>query len=435
VAGRRTRGSGPGTATPWGVGGGRRHGPRKRGAESKAEAQERGPEATLDCRPQGPGGFSPFYRPEPLSSGPEVRMYHLRGSLTRNTNLQIQVLGNASEAVTLNRPKRHHVTPESYLNNFASLAPAQKSPRLSVLIRRTGVIEHQVKTKDIFYRHFYDHLGPDGRLHGSAEKPLNTEVEEPGNKVIASLLDGKAITYPQTRHLARYLMLAIVRSLWFHICLRAVLVEHSKRHGYDAEVVPELTQRKQVELLRAFMGLPTDSPNVYRDDPILSKVFNPAGSPQIENSKWTTQTWIGGHLHYRQLTIFTAPKGNEFITGDNYVIPLQKESVDDVLAVPLQNSTELLMPLSPNKLLFASGRTSRSPGVSISRKSLPADQVKNVNDIVCTFASAHIFSSNEELLKEVHDRNPFFDGKIVVVGGSEYSYFPYPPELPQKFLQ
>jgi hypothetical protein len=255
VAGRRTRGSVPGTATPWGVGGGRRHGPRKRGAESKAEAQERGPEATLDSRPQGPGGFSPFYRPEPLSSGPEVRMYHLRGSLTRNTNLQIQVLGNASEAVTLNRPKRHHVTPESYLNNFASLAPAQKSPRLSVLIRRTGVIEHQVKTKDIFYRHFYDHLGPDGRLHGSAEKPLNTEVEEPGNKVIASLLDGKAITYPQTRHLARYLMLAIVRSLWFHICLRAVLVEHSKRHGYDAEVVPELTQRKQVELLNAWCEL------------------------------------------------------------------------------------------------------------------------------------------------------------------------------------
>ena len=214
------------------------------------------------------GGSSPFYRPEPLSSGPEVRMYHLRGSLTRNTNLQIQVLGNASEAVTLNRPKRHHVAPESYLNNFASLAPAQKSPRLSVLIRRTGVIEHQVKTKDIFYRHFYDHLGPDGKLHGSAEKPLNTEVEEPGNKVIASLLDGKAITYPQTRHLARYLMVAIVRSLWFLICLRAVLVEHSKRHGYDAEVVPELTQRKQVELLRAFMGLPTDSPNVYRDDPV-----------------------------------------------------------------------------------------------------------------------------------------------------------------------
>jgi hypothetical protein len=202
------------------------------------------------------------------------------------------------------------------------------------LIRRTGVIEHQVKTKDIFYRHFYDHLGPDGRLHGSAEKPLNTEVEEPGSKVIASLLDGKAITYPQTRH-----------------------------------------------------------------------------------------------------TIFTAPRGSEFITGDNYVIPLPKESVDDVLAVPFQNSTELLMPLSPNKLLFASRRTSRSPGVSISRKSLPADQVQNVNDIVCTFASAHIFSSNEELLKEIHDRNPFFDGKIVVVGGSEYSYFPYPPELSQTFLQ
>jgi hypothetical protein len=128
-------------------------------------------------------------------------------------------------------------------------------------------------------------------------------------------------------------------------------------------------------------------------------------------------------------------KGSEFITGDNYVIPLPKESVDDVLAVPFQNSTALLMPLSPNKLLFASGRTSRSPGVSISRKSLPADQVQNVNDIVCTFASAHIFSSNEELLKEVHNRNPFFDGKILVVGGSEYSYFPYPPELPQKFLQ
>jgi hypothetical protein len=90
--------------------------------------------------------------------------------------------------------------------------------------------------------------------------------------------------------------------------LRAVLVEHSKRHGYAAEVVPELTQRKQVELLRAFMGLPTDSPNVYRDDPILSKVFNPAGSPQIENSKWTTKTLIGRLLQHRQLTVFTAPK-------------------------------------------------------------------------------------------------------------------------------
>jgi hypothetical protein len=321
------------------------------------------------------------------------------------------------------------------LNNFASLAPGQKSPRLSVLVRRTGEIEHQVKTKDIFYRHFYDHLGPNGRLHGSAEKPLNTEVEEPGNKVIASLLDGKAITYAQTRHLARHLMVAIVRSLWFHICLRAVLVEHSKRHGYDAEVVPELTQRKQVELLRAFMGLPTNPPNIYTDDPILSKVFNLPGSLQVENSKRTTKTLIGMHLHYRELTVFTAAKGSEFITGDNYVLPIPKDTVDDVLLVPFQNSTELLMPLSPTKLLFSSGRTSRRRGVSISRKPLPAAEVENVNNIVCTFASAHIFSSNEDLLKEVHDRNPFFDGKIVEVGGTEYSYFPYPPEFPQRFRQ
>lgn len=335
----------------------------------------------------------------------------------------------------MNRPKRHHVTPESYLNNFATLAPGQKSPRLSVLARLTGEIEHQVKTKDVFYRHFYDHLGPDGRLHGSAEKPLNTEVEDPGNKVIASLLDGKAITYAQTRHLARYLVVAIVRSLWYHICLRAVLVEHSKRHGYEAEAVPELTQRKQVELLRAFMGLPTDPPNIYKNDPTLSKVFNPPGSLKVENSKWTTTTMIGRHLHYRELTIFTAAEGSEFITGDNYVIPIPKETVDNALTVPFQNSTELLMPLSPNKLLFSSGRTSRSPGVSISRNPLPATQVRNVNDIVCTFASAHIFSSDEELLKEVHDRNPFFDGKIVEVGGTEYSYFPYPPEFPQKFRE
>jgi hypothetical protein len=362
-------------------------------------------------------------------------MYHLRGHLTRNTNLRIRVLRNASEAATLNRPKSHHVTPQSYLNNFASLAPEQKSPRLSVLVRRTCEIEHQVRTKDIFYRHFYDHPGQDGRLHGSAEKPLNTEVEEPGNRVIASLLDGKAITYVQSRNLARYLMVAIVRSLWFHICLRAVLVEHSKRHGYDADVVPELTQRKQVELLRAFMGLPTASPNVYKDDPILSKVFNPAGSLQVENSKRTTKTLIGMHLHHRELTIFTAPKGSEFITGDNYVIPIPKQSVDDVLVVPFQNSTELLMPLSPNKLLFSSGRISSSPGVSTSRKSLLAAEVQNVNDIVGTFASAHIFSSNEELLKEVHDRNPIFDGKIVAIEGSEYSYFPYPPGLPQTFRQ
>lgn len=333
----------------------------------------------------------------------------------------------------MNRPKRHHVTPESYLNNFASLAPDQKSPRLSVLVRRAGEIQHQVKTKDIFYRHFYDHLGPDGRLHGSAEKPLNTEVEQPGNIAIASLLDGRSITYAQTRHLARYLMVAIVRSLWFHICLRALLVEHAKRYGYDASVVPELTRRKQVELLRAFMGLPTDSPNVYMDDPALSKVFNPPGSLHVENSKRTTKTMIGMHLHWRQLTIFTAAKGNEFITGDNHAIPLPKEPVDDAITVPFQNSTEFLMPLSPYKLLFSSGRTSRRPGVSVSRKPLLAAEVRNVNDIVCTFASAHVFSSNEELLKEVHDRNPFFDGKIVVVGGTEYSYFAYPPEFPQRF--
>ena len=55
-----------------------------------------------------------------------------------------------------------------------------------------------------------------------------------------------------------------------------MLVEHSKRHDYEAGVVPELTQRKQMEALRALMGLPTESPNVYRDDPILSRVFNPA---------------------------------------------------------------------------------------------------------------------------------------------------------------
>jgi hypothetical protein len=362
-------------------------------------------------------------------------VYSLKGRLGRNTKLQIRALGNASEAATLNRPKRHHVTPESYLNNFASLAPGQKSPRLSVLARRTGEIEHQVKTKDIFYRHFYDHLGPDGRLHGSAEKPLNTEAEEPGNKVIASLLDGKAITYAQIRHLARYLVVAIVRSLWYHICLRAMLVEHSKRHGYEAGVVPELTQRKQVELLRAFMGLRTEPPNVYKDDPTLSKVFNAASSLQVENSKRTTKTLIGMHLHFREITIFTAADGSEFITGDNYVIPIPKETVDDAFTLPFQNSTGLLMPLSPNKLLFSSGRTSRRPGVSISRKSLPAAEAENVNDIVCTFASAHIFSSNEELLKEVHDRNPFFDGKIVEVGGTEYSYFPYPPEFPQRFRQ
>jgi hypothetical protein len=93
--------------------------------------------------------------------------------------------------------------------------------------------------------------------------------------------------------------------------------------------------------------------------------------------------------------------------------------------VPFQNSTELLMPLSPNKLLFSSGRISSSPGVSTSRKSLLAAEVQNVN----------IFSSNEELLKEVHDRNPIFDGKIVAIEGSEYSYFPYPPGLPQTFRQ
>jgi hypothetical protein len=217
--------------------------------------------------------------------------------------------------------------------------------------------------------------------------------------------------------------------------LRALLVEHSKRHGYDAEVVPELTQRKQVELLRACMGLPTDPPNIYNDDPILSNLFNLPGSPKVEGSNLTTKTMIGMHLHRRQLTIFTAAEGSKFITGDNYALPLPKEPVDDVMKVLLQNSTEFLMPLSPNKLLFSSGRISPSPGVSVSRSPLPATEVRNVNDLICTFASAHIFSSNEELLKKVHDRNPFFDGKIVVVGGSEYSYFPYPPELPQKFRQ
>ena len=182
-----------------------------------------------------------------------------------------------------------------------------------------------------------------------------------------------------------------MRSLWFHICVRAVLVEHSKLHGYDADIVPELTQRKQVELLRACMGLPTDPPNIYRDDPILSDLFNLPGSPQVEGGNRTTKTMIGMHLHRRHLTIFTAAEGSEFITGDNYVLPIPKEPVDDFIAALFRNSTEFLMPLSANKLLFSSGRTSPSRGVSISRKPLSAAEVRNVNDIVCTFASANIF--------------------------------------------
>jgi hypothetical protein len=113
--------------------------------------------------------------PGTATSGLEARRYHPR-SLTRKTNLQIRVRGNASEAVALNRPKRHHVTPESYPNNFASLTSAQKSPRLPGLVGRTGETEHQVKTKDIFY----DHLGPDGSLYGSTEKPLSTEYRGRG---------------------------------------------------------------------------------------------------------------------------------------------------------------------------------------------------------------------------------------------------------------
>lgn len=294
-------------------------------------------------------------------------------------------------------------------------------------------MEHQVKTKDIFYKHFYDHLGSDGELYGSAEKPLNTQVEEPGNRAVRTLLDGKAISYAQTRDLARYLLISILRSLWFHIGLRAVLVEHSKRHGYSAENVPELSHSKQVKYLRTFMGLPTESPNVYMDDPLLSKVFNSRGSQKIAGSKRTITSLVGAYLRYRDITIYTAPKGSEFITGDNYVIPLLSEAVDNFLEIPFHNSTELLMPLSPSKLLFASGRILRTPGVPVSRKSLPADEVRNVNDLVCIFASAHIFSKNETLLTEAHDRNPFFPGKIVEVGGKESSYFPFPSDLPQKF--
>lgn len=186
-------------------------------------------------------------------------------------------------------------------------------------------------------------------------------------------------------------------------------------------------------MLRACMGLPTDPPSVYKDNPILSKVFNSRGSLHIEGSKRTIKDLVRRHLHYRELTVFTAPEDTEFITGDNYAIPIPKEPVNDSLMIPFQNSTELLMPLSPSKLLFASGRISHTPGVSISRKSLSAPEVRHANDTVGAFASAHIFSSNAELLTEVHNRNPFSDGKIVEVGGSEYSYFPYPSDFPQTF--
>ena len=160
-----------------------------------------------------------IYRPEPLSSGPEARMYHLKGNLTRNANIQIPDARECFGGGDLEQTEKTPRYPGVYLNNFASLAPGQKSPRLSVLVRRTGEIEYQVKTKDIFYRHFYDHLGPDGRLHGSAEKPLNTEVEQPGNIAIASLLEGRAITYAQTQPLGEVLDSPSLRSLWFHICL------------------------------------------------------------------------------------------------------------------------------------------------------------------------------------------------------------------------
>ena len=330
-------------------------------------------------------------------------------------------------------PFRSHIAPRSYLNNFGSLAPGQKSPRLSVLSRRTGEIESQVKTKDIFYRHFYNHVSPEGEHYESAEKPLNTVVEEPGNRVLRTLLYGQAINYAQTRHLARYLLIAILRSLWFHICLRAVLIEHSKIHGYSAERVPELTQRKQVELLRAFMGLPTTLPTLYKDDPLLAEVFKSSGSLTIKGSKRTVESLVEAFLRYREITIYTAPRGAEFITGDNYVIPMLDEAVENFLDIPFHNATELLMPLSPSKLVHVSGRTSDTPGISVSRKPLSAAEVENANNLICIFASAHIFSTNEKLLKETHDRNPFFDGKIVEVGGKEFSYFPYPSDLPQKF--
>ena len=332
-----------------------------------------------------------------------------------------------------NKPIKHHVTPNSYLSNFGDLQPEEKSRRISVLSRNTGEIEHRVKTKDIFYKHFYDHLSSEGELYSSAEKPLNAEIEEPGNRAIDALLKGQAISYAQTRHLARYLLVSIFRSLWFHICLRAVLIEHSKRHGYSAEHIPELTHRKQVALLRAFMGLPTDSPNIYTNDPVLSKVFNSAGTSATKGSKWTPRVHAATYLHRRELTIYTAPEGTEFITGDNYVVPLLNEDVKNYLEIPVHNSTKLFMPLSSNKFLVASGKNSDYRGVSISRKPLPAEKVKNLNDIVCIFASAHIFSKNETLLKEVQDRNPFFNGKIVEVGGRKYSYFPYPSDFLQKF--
>lgn len=332
-----------------------------------------------------------------------------------------------------NKPVKHHVTPNSYLSNFGSLELGEKSPRISVLNRSTGETEHRVKTKDIFYKHFYDHLSSEGELYSSAEKPLNVEIEEPGSRAIDTLLEGQALSYAQTRHLARYLLVSVFRSLWFHICLRATLVEHSKRHGYSEEHVSELTHRKQVELLRALMGLPTDSPNVYTGDPVLSKLFNSVSTSATKGSKWMPQTYVATYLHRRELTIYTAPEGTEFITGDNYVVPLPNEGMENYLEIPFHNSTELLMPLSSNKFLFTSGKNSDHRGVRISRKPLHVKEVKYLNDAICTFASAHIFSKNETLLKEVQSRSPFFNGKIVEVGGRKYSYFPYSSDFPQKF--
>lgn len=332
-----------------------------------------------------------------------------------------------------NKPIKHHIAPETYLNNFAALGEGQKSLRLSVLSRKTGEIESRVKTRNIFYKHFYDHIGDNGQLYGSAEKPLNNRVEVPGNKVIADLLDGKGLKYVQVRDLARYLLIAVYRSLWFHIGLRAFLVEHAKYHSYQVAKVPELTHRKQVELLRAFMGLPTDSPNVYLEDALLSQMFNSVSSPSIEDGKKTVETLVRAHLQYRNLIVFSAPQGTEFITADNHVIPLLSESVDNFLDIPIHNLTEFLMPLNPQKVLFVSGRIKDLPGVNLSRKMLPASDIKNINDTICTFSSAHIFSKNEKLLHEVHSRQPFQEGKIVVIGDKEMSYFPHPTDLPQKF--
>ena len=112
-----------------------------------------------------------------------------------------------------------------------------------------------------------------------------------------------------------------------------------------------------------------------------------------------------------------AAEGSEFITGDNYVLPLPNEPVDDAITVLFKTSTEFLMPFTKEATVRIGADLTHPRRLSLQETVVRGRSAKRKRRRLHFRFGTHLLEQRSTS-QEVHDRNPYFDGKIVEVGGT-----------------